>query len=129
MKLSASFANAKAAAAGAYLDGGTVEVYAGAIPATADTAIAAQTLLGTIALNTPAFLTPVDGVAALSLPPAVTVVANGVATFARWKKAGGQTAFDSTAGASGTELILSDENCAIGNEVEFISFSYTQPKG
>lgn len=81
MKLSIAAANAAADTVCAQLDGGTVRLYDGDIPATADTALGANTLLAELTFDSPAFGAAVDGVATAALTEEDDAPAAGVATF------------------------------------------------
>ena len=84
--------NAEADALTALLPGGKVGMYTGTQPATADTALAANTLLATPTLGTPAFPAAVAGVLTANAIAAATAVATGKATFARVFRADNTTA-------------------------------------
>ncbi len=82
MKLGSVAANAAADAVCARLDGGLLRIYAGTIPATADTPLTTQTVLATIAFASPAFTAAIDGVATATLPLQDSdAFASGLATF------------------------------------------------
>lgn len=84
--------NAEADALTALLPGGKVNIYSGTQPATADTALAGNTLLAAPTLGTPAFPAAVAGVLTANAITAATAVATGKATFARGFKSDGTTA-------------------------------------
>lgn len=84
LKLAAATANAIADAVAALCDGGTIKVYDGAQPATADTAVGAQTLLATCTFANPAFSTAVAGVAtAHAITQDASADADGTAAWFR----------------------------------------------
>lgn len=84
--------NAEADALTALLPGGKVNIYSGTQPATADTALAGNTLLAAPTLGTPAFPAAVAGVLTANAITAATAVATGKATFARTFRSDGTTA-------------------------------------
>ena len=84
--------NAQADAMTALLPGGKLSMYTGTQPATADTALAGNTLLVTPTLGTPAFPAAVAGVLTANAIAAAAAVATGKATFARCFRADGVTA-------------------------------------
>ena len=84
--------NAEADALTALLPGGKVNIYSGTQPATADTALASNTLLAAPTLGTPAFPAAVAGVLTANAITAATAGATGKATFARTFKSDGTTA-------------------------------------
>jgi hypothetical protein len=84
--------NAEADALTALLAAGKVNLYNGAQPATADTALAGNTLLAAPTFGTPAFPAAVAGVLTANAITAATAVATGKATFARVFRSDGITA-------------------------------------
>lgn len=70
---------------------GVIRFYAGAQPATPETAITSQTLLATLTLAATAFGAAASGVATAAAIAAVTAVASGIANFARILKSDGTT--------------------------------------
>lgn len=84
--------NAEADALTALLPGGKINLYTGTQPATADTALAGNTLLAAPTFGTPAFPAAVAGVLTANAIAAATAVATGKATFARSFKSDGTTA-------------------------------------
>src|SRR6266581_322242 len=81
MKLSTQAASAAADAVCARLDGGVLRLYAGTIPATANTDLTTQTLLAELAFDSPAFGAAVEGVALGTLTGEDDALASGTATF------------------------------------------------
>jgi hypothetical protein len=126
--------NAQADAMTALLAGGKIGLYSGTQPATADTALSANTLLAQPVYGTPAFPVAAAGVLTANAITAATAVATGKATFARHYKADGTTAvFDESVGmqllgadftfTAGTKTIakaaggFSSTNLIVGDQV------------
>lgn len=84
--------NAEADALTALLPGGKIGLYTGTQPATGDTAFAANTLLATPTLGTPAFPAAAAGVLTANAIASAVAVATGKATFARLFRADNTTA-------------------------------------
>jgi hypothetical protein len=100
----------------AWLDGGTISVYAGTRPASADDAITTQTLIAAFGLPTPAG-SAADGVwTADPLPPNALILADGTATWARVRDSAAAVICDLDVGAtdSGEALELDDTACVAG---------------
>lgn len=127
MDISAQAVNALADAFGAQLNAGTVELYGGTQPATADTATTGQPLILTLSLQNPAFGAAAGGVINLVTPNPVVSAVTETCTWARWKDSGGFVIMDTSVGTTGTDLTLTDNNIASGNTVTISTFSYTQP--
>lgn len=139
-KLSDVAVNAKVDAMTALLAGGYLQLYDGAQPTTADTAVGAQVCLATLVFGTPAFGAAVAGVAAANaISPDTDANAAGTAAWYRCFKAGGHTpgADDGTrvcdgsiAATGGTaNIIMNSTSIAIHAEVDVDSFSLTDDKG
>lgn len=97
--LAAATANAIADAVAAQCDGGTLNIYDGAQPATADTAIGAQTLLATCTFANPAFGGAVAGVAtAHAITQDASADNDGTAAWFRVLSLAGATVMDGTVG-------------------------------
>src|SRR3990167_5565593 len=87
--LSDMASNAAADAVTRLLDGGTLRIYDGRRPATADTAITGQTLLAELIFSRPAFEAAVDGIAkARAITPDQSANGGGEATWFRSARAG-----------------------------------------
>ncbi len=87
---------------------GEIEVYSGAVPATAGTA-PAGTLLATFTLTDPAFGASAAAVKTLDADPDLTTstVAAGTPAYARGLDSNGVVVFDGTVGTSGTDFLTS----------------------
>lgn len=128
MKLANAAVNAEADTFAALLNGGTLKIYNGTQPATADTAVSGQTLLATFTLPNPAFGSAVAGVVTLNAVTEVSAVASGTATWARWEKSDSTPVMDTTVGVSGADLIINNNAIVVDNTVQVLSFTYTRPK-
>jgi len=116
--------------------GGTIEIYDGVQPATADTAVTNQNLLVTFQVPAPGFGPATDvagqtyveatGAAIESADP----VAGGTATWARVKDNGGAVVFDGNVGnaASTAYARMSSTAVTVGVGISVLSHTFRQPK-
>lgn len=132
-QLATATQNAKADAAVDLIDGGagagTLKIYSGAQPASANDA-ASGTLLVTVTLADPAYGSAASGVAALAgTPLSATASAGGTAGWFRVEDSAGATIFDGavTATGGGGELELDNTSITNGQTVNINSLPYTQP--
>lgn len=109
---------------------GTLKIYTGAQPATADTT-ETGTLLATVALVDPAFGAAANGTAAGGDPAAVNPVASGTAGWFRVEDSTGANVYDGsvTATGGGGDLQLSNTAIGPGINVDITSLSFTVPAG
>lgn len=108
---------------------GTIKVYTGSQPATANTA-ESGTLLATFTLADPAFGAASSGVATLaSTPRTTTGVADGTAGWFRAEDSTGANVFDGsvTATGGGGQLELNTTTISTGVSVSITSGTFTQP--
>lgn len=99
--------NVQADALAALCNSGTIKIYDGTQPATADTALAANTLGVTLTFGATAFPAAVSGLLTANAITAGTAVASITPTFARIFKSDGTTVvMDVSAGASGANLTI-----------------------
>lgn len=107
---------------------GTLKIYTGAQPATADTA-ASGTLLATVVLGDPSFGSAAAGVITGADPAAVNAVATGVAGWFRVADSTGATVYDgaATATGGGGELQLVTTSITSGQPVDITSLTVTMP--
>ena len=99
--------NAQANALAALCNSGLIKIYDGTQPATADTALAGNTLGVTLAFGATAFPAAVSGLLTANAITAGTAVADITPTFARIFKSDGTTVvMDVSAGASGCNLTI-----------------------
>jgi hypothetical protein len=111
---------------------GTIKIYSGTQPATADTALSGNTLLATFTLDDPSFGAASSGVVTLAGTPRTTTgAAAGTATFARVADNSGDTVFDcdvSGTGGGGT-LQLNTTTVSVGVNLSITSGTVTMPAG
>lgn len=111
------------------LDGGSLDIYDGAQPASADAAPTTQVRLASLPLGTPAYGAAVLGVADLATPASGLCLANGTATWYRLTKGDGSPMQDGTIGAaSGFNLSLTSTAIVAGATLVVDSLVQTQPK-
>lgn len=128
--LSNGAANAAIDAVVDSLDGGspgTIKIYDGTKPATADTAVTTQTLLATVTLANPAFGSAASRSASLNDPAAVTAVATGTASWFRAANSAGTAKFDGTVGTSGSDLNMSSTSIVSGGSVDITGGTFSYP--
>ncbi|MBP9918726.1 MAG: hypothetical protein KBF43_09085 [Dermatophilaceae bacterium] len=109
---------------------GTLKIYTGAQPATADTA-ASGTLLVTVTLGDPAFGAAAAGTITGADPAAVNAVATGTAGWFRVADSTGATVYDGSATATGGggDLQLVTTSITSGQPVDITSLTVTMPAG
>lgn len=107
---------------------GTIKVYTGSQPATADTA-ESGTLLATFTLADPAFAAAASGVKDLDADPdlSTTAVATGTAGWARCEDSDGNNVFDGSVGTSGTDFIINTTSVTSGQTVTLTVGTITAP--
>ncbi|MHB8406238.1 MAG: hypothetical protein ACYDCJ_12525 [Gammaproteobacteria bacterium] len=125
VNLSDAAANAEANALAPLMNGGTIAVYSGTQPASANTALSGNTLLVTFTFGNPAFGAAAAGVLTANAIASGTAVATGTATFARILESGGAVVMDTTVGATGAGINLSTATIIAGTLIPCDSFSYT----
>lgn len=110
---------------------GTIKIYTGTQPATGDTALSGNTLLGTLTFSDPAFgATNSSGVATASAITSDTNAdATGTATFARIADSNGATVFDCDVGTSATTIVLNSTSITSGGTIALSAFTMTHPDG
>lgn len=98
---------------------GTVKVYTGTQPATADTALSGNTLLLTFTCEDPSFAAASSGTATMDTSPVLsaTAAATGTAAWARVADSTGATVFDGAVGTSGTDFVISSTSVTSGATV------------
>lgn len=128
VRLSASLANTLADAVDTALgNAGTVKIYTGTQPVTADTA-ASGTLLATFTLGSPGFDSAASGtIDLLDVPLTVAAVATGTAGWFRMATSGGSTILDGSVGTSGNQINLNTTAVTSGVNVTITSGSITFP--
>jgi hypothetical protein len=129
-KLADTAVNAEANAVVDLLDGGKIQIYDGAQPANADTAVSTQTLLAELTFGTPAFGAAAAGVAtANAITPDSSADATGTATWFRALKSDTTKMFDGSVGTSGCNLNLNSTAIQLGAAVSISAFTFTASKG
>jgi hypothetical protein len=128
IRISNEAASAELDAFTTLLDGGSLDLYDGAQPATADTPISTQALLVSLSLGNPSYVPAVDGVADLAAPVSGLCVASGIATWYRLTKPGGAPVQDGSVGLSGCNLNLTSTAIIDGATLVVDSLIQTQRK-
>jgi hypothetical protein len=134
LRLATAARNALANAINTLINGGagagTIKIYTGDQPASANTAISDQTLLATLTFADPAF-----GAADAGVITADTIVedseadADGTAAWARVADSTGATVFDCDVGTVGATINLNTVNLVAGGPVSITAFTITMPSG
>lgn len=134
MKLTATTADAMLTALTALCNSGTLRIYSGTEPTTADTALSGNTVLAELTLNATAFGAPGAGGGGERVATANAITADsnanatGTATFFRLFQSNGTTVvYQGTAGTSGQQLNLNSTDIIAGGNVSISSLTITQP--
>jgi hypothetical protein len=129
VRLAQALATTLADAVDSYLGAsGTIKIYTGTQPATADST-ATGTLLATFTLGSPGFGSAVNGVITLSGTP-LTVAASNTGTagwFRMWKADGTTAVLDGSVGTSGAQINLNTTSITSGVNVSITSGTITMP--
>src|SRR5574343_2115775 len=127
VKLGAAAATAEAAAIGAQCNGGTICLYDGSQPATADTAVTDQLKYATLTFAATAVASTTDSVATFdAITKDSSADRSGTPTWFRaWKSDGTTTVFDVTVGLSGCDCNIDALPISSGAEVTCSSMTYT----
>ena len=130
VNLSDAAANAEANALAPLMNGGTINLYSGAQPVNANTALSGNTLLVTFTFGSPAFGSAAAGVLTANAIAFGTAVATGTATFARILESGGAVVMDTPAGIAGggAGINLNTTTIVDGTVIPCNSFTYTVPE-
>lgn len=115
------------------LDGGSIKIYAGTVPADTDTAITDQTLLAQLTYGTPAFGDAADDTGkatatANSITADSSANATGTATFFRACTSAGTAVRQGTVGTATSDLVLNSVQISAGAEVSATADTYTVPE-
>lgn len=133
IKVSVESANVKANAWATAMNAGLIRIYQGAKPATADTALGAQVLLGELTFGNPAFGAAVAGlVTANAITKDSSADNTGTAQFYRLFKSDGTTAMgDGTCGVTGSGSDLEMPNTSITQfgEITCTGFTHQESLG
>ncbi len=129
-QLANATANTAANAVTNLLNSGFLDIYDGAQPATADTAITSQVKLASLTWNATAFGGAAAGVAtANAITSDSDADATGTAAWFRCYASNHTTVvFDGSVGTSGCDLNLGTTSIVIHGTVSVSSFTYTQNK-
>lgn len=111
---------------------GTLTIYSGTQPATADTALSGNTPLGVLTFSlpsAPAAGTPTPGALTFNAIAQDPLADNsGTATWARVKNSSGGTVFDCDVGTTGAStIVLNTTTIVVNGPIQISSFSLTDP--
>jgi hypothetical protein len=133
IKVSTESANVKANAWATAMNSGIIRIYNGAKPATANTALGGQTLLGELTFGNPAFGAAVAGlVTANAITKDSSADNTGIAQFYRLFKSDGTTPMgDGTCGVTGGGFDLEMPNTSITQfgEITCTGFTHQESLG
>jgi len=118
--------NAQANTLAALLNTGYLRIYSGTQPATADTALAGNTLLAELRFNATAAPNAVSGLLTFNAITAdSSAKATGTATFFRAFKSDGATVvLDGSVGTSAANMIIASTSISTGQTVSCSSFTH-----
>ena len=123
--------NAEADAVARLLDAGVLKIYTGTQPVTADTALGAQVLLGTLTFAGTSAPAAVAGVLTFNaIASDVSADATGTATWFRALKSDTTTTvMDGSVGTASADAILNSTAISIGAQIDCTAFTFTVSKG
>jgi len=125
--------NTQVDAGAALLDSGTINFYTGSMPATPETAVTTQTLLGTVTFGATAFGNAAGGVAtANGITGDTSADDTGTVTWARLLQSDGSTVVadcDVTATGGGGAITVANTSIVSGQTIEVTSLTWTAPAG
>jgi hypothetical protein len=108
---------------------GTIKIYTGSQPTNPQTALGAQTLLGTLTFSATSFGAGSTGVAtANAITQDSAADATGTATWARIASGGAATVFDCDVNTSGATINLNTVSIVAGGPIQITSFTLTMPE-
>jgi len=109
---------------------GTIKIYTGTQPASADDGIGGATLLGTLTFSKPSAPAASGGVLTFSsITQDDAADTTGTATWARIADSAGNTIFDCDVGTSGATINLNTTSIVAGGPISVTSFTITVPAG
>lgn len=109
---------------------GTIKIYTGTQPASADDGIGGATLLGTLTFSKPSAPAASGGVLTFdAITQDDAADASGTATWARIADSAGNTVFDCDVGTSGATINLNTTTIVAGGPISITSFTITVPAG
>lgn len=133
MKITNAAADIILNALAAECNSGTLRIYDGVEPSTADTALSSNTILAELTLSATAFGAPSASgadrvITAGTITADSSANATGTATFFRVFKSNGTTVvYQGTAGTSGQQLNLNSTSIIAGGNVSISSLTITMP--
>ena len=130
LRLTNLVVNGEADSLARLLDNGWINIYSGTQPATADTALAGNTLLAQPRINVTSAPAASAGVLTFNAVTSDTsAAATGTATFFRAFKADHTTAvLDGGVATSGSDMNINSTAISIGAQVDVTSWTHTVPK-
>lgn len=116
-------------AIGPLLNNGFLDIYDGAQPTNADTAVGGQVKLARLTFGATAFGASASGVITANAITAGTILATGTAAWCRlWKSDGTTAVMDGTVGTSGTNVIVGSTAFQINAQATITSATFTTPR-
>lgn len=111
----------------------TCKLYTGTQATDPDTAVGAQTLLGTLTFSNPAFGAAADAnpggrATASAITSDSSADATGTATWFRTAQGGGTAVMDGSVGTSSADMILNTVSIVSGAEIAVTSWTVTMPE-
>lgn len=130
LHMSNAAVNAEADALARLLDAGFIKLYTGTQPATADTALSGNTLLGTLGVNATSAPAASAGVLTFNAVSSDTTADNtGTATFYRALKSDATSVvMDGSVGTSGADMNINAVAIVAGAQIDITSWTHTVPK-
>lgn len=106
---------------------GSLRIYSGTMPATAEAALSGNTLLAQLTMSATAFAAASNGVAtANTITQDSSADATGTASFFRILSGAGTVVIQGSAGTSTSDLILNSTSITATTSVSVASLTYTQ---
>lgn len=106
----------------------TLKIYTGTQPATPETGLSGNTLLGTLTFSDPSAGAASGGVLTFSaITQDSAADATGTATWGRCADSNGNAIWDADAGTSGTSIILNTASIVTGGPISITSATVTLP--
>ena len=112
------------------LNGGFIEIYDGAQPATPDVAVSGQNKLAKLSLNATAFGAAASGTKTAAAITSSAALLTGTAAWFRAFKSDDATAvIDGSVGTSGTDMVIATTAISSGATVSVTSWTVSMPVG
>ncbi|MEH6477099.1 MAG: hypothetical protein V7727_15520 [Sneathiella sp.] len=129
LKLSTDARNTTCDALAALMDGATMSIYDGAMPASPQTAVSGQVLLAELTMGSPAFDPAVAGIAAANAITGDTSANNsGTAAWARIIGSSGVMDCNVGIGADDRVITFANKVFIAGGKVDLSAFTLTVPE-